>query len=875
MSTQNDTESNRMTIDHRALVQSMAVPYLAYEAAPPYRILDENEAHEKVAMTKRDDIIGRPFLEVYPDTSDEFKKTGKSAPIESIKKIVQTKQPDSLGDFKWEVRDKNGALVTKYWRATQYPIFDEGGTSVVAVYQLTEDITHEMQTEQTLEKTQMKLMEVLAAGRVGTWSFDLKSGIAKGGPNLSRMFGINPDKAAKGIPLKDFVTKIHEDDRGRVQAEIEAAIQTGERYESEYRIKKNDGSVRWVLARGETKEQDLEGNNIFSGTLIDITDHKEKEQVLIENESRLKFLADSMPQLVWISAPNGKGQYFNHRWYEFTGAKNDGGPLPWAEFVHPDDIELVKKTWARSIKTSSSYELEYRLFNAESKMYRWVIARAMPFKSDEGMVINWYGTCTDIDEQRRAADIQTFLAKASKELSSSLNYQKTLKKVTELCVPLVADWCTVDLLADDGTFEQVGIAHRKPEKIHEAVKYRKLNPVDMSQPTGLPAVVRSGKPEFYPYISDELLEQHIDDEEKLNYMKSLDLHSIIIAPIKINGEVKGGLTFVSSESGRYYTDTDVAMANDLAARISFALTNSFLYSESTRNLKLRKKLEDDLRHEKQKLELRVKERTEQLQLTNEGLRDEIHKRQSVEIALNKNSEELTRSNQELEDFAYVASHDLQEPLRKIQAFGNLLLAEYGDSLGIEGADYLQRMHSAANRMSTLIADLLAFSRVTRMQQRLVPVDLSKVIKEVSSDLESRINDTNAEIKIGKLPTVNADPTHMRQLFQNLIGNAVKFHQPNVPPVVTVRSRAKRGGYEITVADNGIGFDEKYLDRIFAVFQRLHERSSYEGTGIGLAVCRKIVERYGGTITAESTKNVGSTFIIWLPAKKDRALHGKA
>lgn len=871
MSAHNETGSAQqdMLIDHTALIRALAVPFLAYEATPPYRILDQNEAHENVALAKREDIIGRPFLEAFPDRSEEFKKTGKSAPIESIKKIVRTKQPDSLGEFKWDVVGTDGELVTKYWRSTQYPVLDKDSGEVTAVYQLTEDITHEMQTEQTLEQTQKKLLEVLAAGQVGTWSLDLRNGIAKGGPNLSRMFGLDPDRAGTGIPLDEFVSKIHEADRARVRDEIDQAVKSGAAYESEYRIRVGIDTVRWVLARGQKKAADLDGTDVFSGTLIDITERKEKEQFLTESEGRFRFLADSMPQLVWISAPNGKGEYFNHRWYEFTGASPEGKSTSWVDYIHPDDRERTTKVWTKSIKNKTPYEMEYRLYHAESKMYRWVIVRAMPYKTDDGSVVNWYGTCTDIDEQRRAADIQTFLAKASKELSSSLNYQKTLKKVTELCVPTIADWCSVDLVQDDGTFEQVSIAHRSPEKIHQAVAYRKLNPVDMSQPTGLPNVVRTGEAEFYQYLSDEILEQLIDDEEKLAYMKSFDLRSIIIAPIKINGEYKGGVTFVSSESGRYYSDADLAMANDLAARISFAMSNSFLYTESTQSLKIRKKLENDLVQEKQKLELRVKERTEQLQLTNTGLRDEIARRQSIEKVLNEYSTELTRSNQELEDFAYVASHDLQEPLRKIQAFGNLLLAEYGDSLGLEGADYLTRMHSAANRMSTLIADLLAFSRVTRTQHRRQPVDLARVLSDVTSDLEARINDTQARVSIGKLPVVTADPTHMRQLFQNLVGNALKFHRPDIPPVVMVRSKAKKGGYEIRVSDNGIGFDEKYLDRIFAVFQRLHERSNYEGTGIGLAVCRKIVERYGGTITAESVKNKGSTFIIWLPTKKEK------
>jgi light-regulated signal transduction histidine kinase (bacteriophytochrome) len=239
------------------------------------------------------------------------------------------------------------------------------------------------------------------------------------------------------------------------------------------------------------------------------------------------------------------------------------------------------------------------------------------------------------------------------------------------------------------------------------------------------------------------------------------------------------------------------------------------------------------------------------------------KRQSAEKELQAYSRELARSNQELQDFAYVSSHDLQEPLRKIQAFGDLLESEYADKLG-EGIDYLKRMQGAASRMSTLIQDLLAFSRVSTQPNTRKDVDLSSIIADVVSDLEMRISDTGATVSVGKMPHVIADPTHMRQLFQNLIGNALKFHRPGVPPVVEVKAHTSKQYHEIIVKDNGIGFDTKYLDRIFAVFQRLHGRDSYEGTGIGLAVCRKIVERYNGTITAESQKNSGSTFIVRLP-----------
>ena len=851
-------------------MRDLPIAYLAYEAVEPYRIIDENAAHEKVAFTKRSEILGRPFLEVFPDTSEEFKKTGKSAPIESIKRIVKTKQPDSLGEFKWDVQGEDGNMVTKYWRSTQYPVFSADDKTVVAVYQLTEDVTHEQETEQTLEQTQNKLIEVLSTGQVGTWSFDLTSGIAKGGPNLSRMFGIDPDVAAKGMPLGDFVERIHVDDRERVQLEIDAAVKSGELYESEYRIQMANERVRWVLARGRMKQEDLDGTNVFSGTLIDITERRENERIVFESEARLRFMADSMPQLVWITRPDGYHEYYNQRWYDYTGTEpgsTDGEG--WNDLFHPEDQARAWKLWRKSLSTGNPYEIEYRLYHAPTDSYRWVIGRAMPFRDENGIIQKWYGTCTDIDDQKRSADQQEFLADVATEMSTTLDARKLLTKITKLSVPTISDWCTVDLYSEENGFEQISATHVDPKKVRLAKRYRELNPLRIDDDTAIPRMLRTGEAEFYPVITNEMLEGYITDSETLSFMKSLELHSIMIVPLRRNKKVIGGLSFVSAGSGRHFTDRDFQMANELAARVSLAITNAELYEDSQRDLTHRKQLEKQLRLEKQRLESSVRERTAQLQLTNQGLRDEIEHRQSVERELNAYGAELTRSNKELEDFAYIASHDLQEPLRKIQAFGNLLLGEYGDSLGPDGADYLARMHSAANRMSTLIADLLAFSRVTRTEQRKQSVDLTDVLSDISSDLETRITETGAKLKIGKLPVVTADPTHMRQLFQNLVGNAIKFHRPDISPVVTVTSKVKRGGYEIQVSDNGIGFDEKYLDRIFAVFQRLHERSSYEGTGIGLAVCRKIVERYGGTITAKRTKNKGSTFIIWLPKKKEK------
>lgn len=257
------------------------------------------------------------------------------------------------------------------------------------------------------------------------------------------------------------------------------------------------------------------------------------------------------------------------------------------------------------------------------------------------------------------------------------------------------------------------------------------------------------------------------------------------------------------------------------------------------------------------------------------LKDVTERREAAE-ALEHKAEELARSNAELEQFAFVASHDLQEPLRKIRAFGDRLNMKCAAVLPADGADYLARMQNAAARMQTLIADLLTFSRVISRTEPFVEVDLAQVTREVLSDLEVRVEKVGATVTVGELPKIQADPMQMRQLLQNLIGNALKFQSPGVKPQVQIAARqiqlsdeyssGAEAMCELTVQDNGIGFDEKYLEKIFAVFQRLHNRQEYEGTGIGLAVCRRIVDRHGGSITARSKPGAGATFVVQLPVK---------
>jgi signal transduction histidine kinase len=325
-----------------------------------------------------------------------------------------------------------------------------------------------------------------------------------------------------------------------------------------------------------------------------------------------------------------------------------------------------------------------------------------------------------------------------------------------------------------------------------------------------------------------------------------DTRAEVAVPIAIGDRVLGVLDVQHDVAGGLDQD-DADMLQSIASQEAIALQNARLYEQAQQELAHRVRAEETLKTYAVKLE---------------------------------------QSNRDLEHFAYIASHDLQEPLRKVHAFGDRLQARYAAVLDVTGRGYLERMQNAAERMENLINDLLTYSRVTTNAQPFVPVDLAQVTLEVLSDLELRIEQVGGRVVAEDLPTIEADPTQMRQLLQNLIGNALKFHREDEAPVVKVHGQRLDGReghpvgtavgdglYQITVQDNGIGFDEKYLDRIFQAFQRLHGRGQYEGTGIGLATCRRIVERHGGRITATSTPGQGSTFSVTLPVKQPKGENG--
>ncbi|MEL6193074.1 MAG: PAS domain S-box protein, partial [Bacteroidota bacterium] len=263
-----------------------------------------------------------------------------------------------------------------------------------------------------------------------------------------------------------------------------------------------------------------------------------------------------------------------------------------------------------------------------------------------------------------------------------------------------------------------------------------------------------------------------------------------------------------------------------------------------------------------------------------GIVHDLTAEKLAEEKLRRYAAELERSNRELEDFAYISSHDLQEPLRKIQAFGTRLRQKEGSSLTEKGLDYLNRMLNASERLQNLINDLLTFSRVSTKARPFQAISLTQILEEVLNDLEYSIEEAKATINYLPLPTIEADPTQIRQLFQNLIGNALKFRREGEKSILDISSRTyfkkeRMVGMpgdevvEVSIKDNGIGFNKQYAEKIFAIFQQLEGRR-YAGSGVGLAICKKIITRHGGSIVADSEQGQGTTFTFTLPTKQKQS-----
>ena len=657
-----------------------------------------------------------------------------------------------------------------------------------------------------------------------------------------------------------------------------------------------------------------------AGVFVTCNETTEKMQGLIElheSEERFRTLADNIPNLAWMAHADGSIYWYNKKWYEFTGTTpEEMEGWGWQSVHHPDVLPGVLERWKQAISEGSRFEMVFPLKGINGD-YRHFLTRVQPFTDENGKITRWFGSNTDVTLQKETEE-------ALKESRNEFEFAIEAAKLGTFDYnPATNRFSANDRLKEWFGLppgEQIELAHaidpisekdreRVTTAIQRSLEYSSGGDYDIEytiiHPTTRNEMIVHAKgrvrfnDDHVPYRLNGTLEDISErykaaenikvSEQKLQ--AAVEAVKGIVWTNNANGEMVGpqpgwtALTGQQIEEYRGFGWTKVLHPDDVAGTIEAwqNAVNKITVFEYEHRLRTR---EGNWRIFSAKAIPLINEDGSLREWV--GVHTDIHKQKILEnqlekqvlqrtLELEEKNLDLEKINKELESFAYISSHDLQEPLRKIRAFSSMLLDKEVQNLTEGGKDLFTRMQNAAERMQTLIDDLLAYSRTSSAEREFVKTDLNVVVEEVKEDLKEQIQQKNAIVETNALCEVNIIPFQFRQLLQNLVSNSLKFSKPDRPPHIIISGIIGKGAdfennklsdiityCHISITDNGIGFAQEYSERIFELFQRLHGRSTFHGTGIGLAIVKKIVENHHGTISATGEENKGAGFDIYIP-----------
>ncbi|PXY46006.1 PAS domain S-box protein [Flavobacterium hydrophilum] len=602
---------------------------------------------------------------------------------------------------------------------------------------------------------------------------------------------------------EQLIEHIHPDDMPIRNKALEEALRSGI-LNYEARLIWKDKSIHWMEGKGKVFYDENHNPEKLIGTIRDTTAERKHQQELEESEKRFRSLTESIPQLIWETDEKGNALFASGKWVEYTGIQPNG-EAEWKAMIHPDDYEENIKTWANSLATGEGYRSDVRVRRHDGT-YRWHAVIGEPVLNENNEIIKWVGAFTDIHAEKAFThELEEQVNARTKELNRINESLRKSEQRYHLMVEEVQDYAIL-YLNEEGIIENwnMGAEKIKGYKSEEIV----------------------GK-SFSVFYTEE--------DRKNNLPQKL---------LQIAREKGKAL----QEGWRVRKDGTFFWTSVVITAVHNKKNEVIGFSKVTHDLTEKKKADDKL------------------------------KRNALE--LEQKNEELEQMNKELQSFAYISSHDLQEPLRKIQTFATQIIEKESQNLSEAGKDKFQRMQNAAKRMQALINDLLSYSRTNIQERVFEKTDLSQIIEEVKEDLKEEIEMQGAVVQVGQTFTVDLIPFQFRQLLYNLLSNAIKFSIPGISPIVKINSEIIKGSLlnnpkaineinycHISISDNGIGFDQQYSAKIFEVFQRLHGKLEYTGTGIGLAIVKKIAENHNGFITASGEQNKGATFDIYIPVNE--------
>ncbi|MCF7804957.1 MAG: PAS domain S-box protein [Candidatus Marinimicrobia bacterium] len=570
----------------------------------------------------------------------------------------------------------------------------------------------------------------------------------------------------------------------------------------------------------------------------DVTKRRQRDK----ERRRLASIVENADDAIIGKTLDGTITAWNHgaeRMYGFTSEEAIGQPI---SIIIPDDRSHELENIMAKLRRGEHIETYETIRENKRGEKLHVSLRISPIRGSEGKITGASAVARDItariqaekerdralqeerttrSEAQKREEHLAFLVEASEVLASSLEYGTTLENVAKLAVKQFADWCTIDLLEEDEV-RRVAVEHIKPEKKKLARELQRKYPPMRSNSSLFGQVVASGEPVLIQTISESVLQENVTNEEYLEILRELGLESAMVVPLSVRGSVIGVISLISENPGSRFSKQDLSLAQELARHAALAV-------QEARHVNRLKALN-------QQLEVRVQERTEALE----------------------------KANRELESFSYSVSHDLRAPLRAIKGFGRILLEEYHHTLPEDGQRYLNLIDQNISEMGHLIDDLLTYSRISRRPTDKRLINMQELVSTVLDSLSNQWDLDRYQIDLRSLPEARGDYKMLTHIWQNLLSNAVKYSKKEEQPVVQISGSIAKDGIRYSVSDNGVGFNMKYGEKMFEVFQRLHRPEDYEGTGVGLAIAKQIIESHGGTIWAEAKSHEGAIFSFELP-----------
>jgi len=555
----------------------------------------------------------------------------------------------------------------------------------------------------------------------------------------------------------------------------------------------------------------------------DVTERRKADEMRLEVARQYATVAEAIPQMVWTAQADGSVDFLNRRWLEYTGLTLDksSGWL-WLSAFHEEDRPRCDEAWRHAIGHGSRFEVEGRIRHSDGSS-RWHLIRALPVITQHGQISKWFGTCTDIDDQKRAEEAMRFLADASTILSASQDEISTLQRVAELAVPQIADLCTVYLSTTDeeGTLhvQLAAVSHMDPKRVELMVELDRRFPPAPDQPRGATHILRTGMTELASEVDAHWLDAMASGPEHRQRLEALGIHSLMSVPLRGHREILGVLTFASMESGRRFIGRDLSLAEEVARRTTLALENNRLMAEIT--------------------DTKV---------------------------------EAEAANAAKDQFLAVLSHELRTPLTPVLLAVEEMAQEAHLAPDVRHVIEMTRRNIGLE--ARLIDDLLDLTRIQRGK-----LQLQRVVIDAHDLLRSSIEICNGDIESKKLCIiqeldarrhhVHCDPARLQQVFWNLIKNSVKF--TGAGGTIIFRSRNDENGrIRIEVEDNGIGIRAEMLTKIFNAFEQGEKSRGrrFGGLGLGLAITKNLVEAHGGEIMAESGgADQGARFTVFLQTKE--------